>query len=48
MCQSVALPSTAEYWHIGEIMMRLGRLSLPKEIGEKSLDGVGMKTFVQA
>src|SRR5262245_59810953 len=24
MCQSVAVPSSAEYWHIGDTMIRLG------------------------
>ena len=28
MCQSVAQPSTAEYWHIGETTMRLASASL--------------------
>ena len=26
-CQSVALPSWAEYWHIGEMTMRFGSSS---------------------
>ena len=38
MCQSVALPSTAEYWHIGETMMRLASSSLPIFTGENKCD----------
>ena len=33
-CQSVARPSSAEYWHIGAITIRLGSSS------ERSLKGV--------
>src|SRR2546429_9057316 len=33
-CQSVAEPSTAEYWHIGETMMRLGNIRPRSWIGE--------------
>src|SRR6266851_8593655 len=33
-CQSVAEPSTAEYWHIGATMMRLGNFSSRNRIGE--------------
>ncbi len=36
MCQSLALPSLPEYWHIGEIMMRLGRVWEPTVIGVNS------------
>ncbi len=36
MCQSVALPSSAEYWHIGAITMRFGRVSPASSIGWKS------------
>src|SRR5271166_991600 len=36
-CQSVMHPSSAEYWHIGAMTMRLARLSLPTRNGEKSL-----------
>src|ERR1700758_1984294 len=32
-CQSVAEPSSAEYWHIGETMMRLARLRPRNSIG---------------
>src|SRR5438552_16238188 len=35
VCQSVAHPSTAEYWHIGDTTMRLARLSLRSLKGEK-------------
>jgi hypothetical protein len=31
----VALPSTAEYWHIGDTMMRLGSVRLRSVIGSK-------------
>src|SRR6266849_6248319 len=34
MCQSVAQPSTAEYWHIGDTTMRLVSLSLRSVKGE--------------
>src|SRR5450432_2353231 len=36
VCQSVAAPSTAEYWHIGETTMRLASVSLRSENGVKS------------
>ena len=32
MCQSVALPSTAEYWHIGAMTIRLAISSSPSFI----------------
>ncbi len=32
-CQSVARPSSAEYWHMGAMMMRFGRSSDPRRIG---------------
>jgi hypothetical protein len=35
--QPLALPSCAEYWHIGEIMMRLDKGIGPRAVGEKSL-----------
>src|SRR3979411_1380420 len=39
-CQSLASPSTDEYWHIGATMMRLGRLKPRSLIGEnKALMG---------
>ena len=28
-CQSLALPSSAEYWHMGAMTMRLGSVSRP-------------------
>jgi len=34
-CQSLASPLSAEYWHIGATMMRLGRARLRSCIGEK-------------
>src|SRR4051812_10276846 len=36
-CQSVMQPSTAEYWHIGAITIRLASLILPTWNGVKSL-----------
>ena len=44
-CQSVAEPSSAEYWHIGATAMRFGSSRLPMRIGEKRLavmDGSGL------
>src|SRR5262245_20685054 len=38
-CQSVMLPSTAEYWHIGEMLTRLGSVTPPSWIGSNSLGG---------
>jgi len=35
MCQSVAEPSAAEYWHIGATAMRLRKDWPPISIGEK-------------
>src|SRR6185503_6277007 len=35
-CQSVMLPSSAEYWHIGETTMRLGSVMPPSSIGVNS------------
>jgi hypothetical protein len=34
-CQSLASPFSAEYWHIGATMMRLGRARLRSLIGWK-------------
>ena len=36
-CQSVAEPSSAEYWHIGATAMRFARSRLPTSIGVKRL-----------
>ena len=36
MCQSVARPLSAEYWHMGEMIMRLGRVRLRSESGENN------------
>ncbi len=33
-CQSLAEPSSAEYWHIGDTMMRLESLRPRSSIGE--------------
>jgi len=35
-CQSLARPSSAEYWHIGAMTMRLDRVRGPNEIGENN------------
>src|SRR3977135_3275061 len=48
-CQSVAQPSTAEYWHIGETTMRLASASLRSLYGvNRAADiakmGAGCKT----
>src|SRR5476651_762543 len=37
MCQAVARPSSAEYWHIGETTMRLGSVIPRNARGENSL-----------
>ena len=36
-CQSVMLPSSAEYWHIGDTATRFGSVMPPSRIGSKSL-----------
>src|SRR5690242_9265752 len=36
-CQSVMQPSSAEYWHIGAITIRLGSLIDPRSNGSNSL-----------
>ena len=36
MCQSVALPSSAEYWHIGAMMIRFSSVRPPIRNGSKS------------
>ena len=36
-CQSVAEPFSAEYWHIGETMMRFGNFRPRNSIGENRL-----------
>src|ERR1700682_5018885 len=48
-CQSVAQPSTAEYWHIGETTMRLASASLRSLYGVNRAEdiskmGAGCKT----
>ena len=40
-CQSVALPSSAEYWHMGATTMRLGSAMGPSASGEKRWDTGG-------
>src|SRR5258706_9098542 len=37
MCQAVAEPSSAEYWHMGETMMRLARSSFRRLADENSV-----------
>ncbi len=37
LMQGCALPSTAEYWHIGETTMRLGSVTPPRSTDVKSL-----------
>jgi hypothetical protein len=41
MCQSLALPSTALYWHIGATAMRLASVRSRSAIGVKSWLGMG-------
>src|SRR3982074_748604 len=42
MCQSVAQPSTAEYWHIGDTTMRLARGTLRSLKGENRVTDMAM------
>src|SRR6202040_3974442 len=42
MCQSLALPSSALYWHIGETTMRLASVRLRNVTGEKSELGMDL------
>jgi hypothetical protein len=37
------LPSSAEYWHIGETTMRLGSVTPPRVMGVKRV--AGMRRF---
>src|SRR3954469_13587618 len=41
MCQSVALPFSALYWHMGETTIRLAKVRPASSIGENSLLGMG-------
>src|SRR3546814_13154743 len=42
-CQSVALPSSARYWHMGATTRRFSKVTLRREIGENSwLTGVSV------
>ena len=43
VCQSVAQPSTAEYWHIGETTMRLARVRLRSLKGVKRVADMATK-----
>ena len=36
MCHALARPSLAEYWHMGETTIRLGKVTLRSVIGENS------------
>src|SRR4029077_1383287 len=45
MCQSVAQPSTAEYWHIGETTIRLASASLRSLKGENRVLDMAMARF---
>ena len=36
MCQSVADPSSAEYWHMGAMMMRFSSRNAPRSSGVNS------------
>ena len=38
-CQATGLPSSALYWHMGEIMIRLGNSSGPMRSGVNRVDG---------
>src|SRR5437762_1184846 len=44
-CQSFMQPSSAEYWHIGETTMRLGRVTPPSWMGVKSLGSGNRDSF---
>src|SRR5688572_18521588 len=45
-CQSVGEPSSAEYWHIGEMTTRLGSVMPPRSSGVKSLGSGNGDSFV--
>ena len=38
LCQSLAAPLLAEYWHMGAIIILFSRLNLPSDNGENSFD----------
>src|SRR2546422_495733 len=40
-CQSLANPSSLEYWHIGETTMRWGSVR-PREVNESNNVGIGL------
>src|SRR5436189_1036448 len=48
MCQSVAQPSTAEYWHIGDTTIRLGSTSLRSLKGENRVLDIVMRRRARA
>ncbi len=41
MCQSVALPFSALYWHMGETTIRLAKVRPARSMGENRLLGMG-------
>ena len=44
-CQSLASPSTDEYWHIGATMMRLASVKAAQlDRGKQSAHGLGIRT----
>src|SRR5436309_11041504 len=45
-CQSFMQPSSAEYWHMGEITMRFGSVMPPSWIGAKSLGCGNFDSFL--
>src|SRR5262249_48070918 len=45
-CQSLGEPSSAEYWHIGEITTRFGSVMPPSWIGENNLRGGNRDPFL--
>src|SRR5437763_8587875 len=47
VCQSVAQPSTAEYWHIGETTMRFANVSSRSENSENSDSAMMLERIVR-
>ena len=43
-CQSVARPSSQEYWHMGDTMIRLRSVTARNENGVKSIESSGRCT----
>src|ERR687898_544909 len=44
MCQSVALPFSALYWHMGETTIRLAKVRPARSMGENRLLGMAFKS----